>query len=101
MSDRIKHIFIITFIFSVFSLTLRGTAINLCKESKVFKNQSNPNTEKEEGNNDNNETDEEVFFIAHHALFYSCEDFLKHNYVGLNINYPCHSKNIFVPPPKT
>ncbi|MBC7695870.1 MAG: hypothetical protein H7141_10550 [Burkholderiales bacterium] len=102
MSARIKHFFIYICIFSLFSLTLQASGINLCKESKAFKNQINPLTEdEEEGSHDSDEAaDEEVFFIGHNALSYSSEDLLKLTWAVLNINYPRHSKTILVPPPK-
>mgnify|MGYP006340580591 CR=1 FL=1 len=50
MIYKLRHIFIFLFVFSVFSLTLQASIINACKDSKVFKNQSqnNPVAEEEE-----------------------------------------------------
>ena len=58
MIYKLRHIFVFLFVFSVFSLTLQASIINLCKDSKVFKsqNQNNPITEEEE--EESHDTDE-------------------------------------------
>lgn len=103
MGNRVKCIFIYICIFSVFSLTLQSSVVSLCKESKVFKGQSqaNPVTEEEEGSQDADESaDEEVLYLSQHSLIHSSQNLLKHSWARLKINYPFNSITILVPPPK-
>lgn len=79
---------------------MQASVISFCKESKIFKNQSNPVSEEEESHDGDESVDEEVFFISHHSFNYSSQNLLKLTWAGLKINYPRHSKTILVPPPK-
>jgi len=101
LTGSIKYIFIYICIFSVFSLTLQASVINFCKESKIFKSQTNPVTEEEEESHDADESvDEEVFYLGHHTFSHLSQNLLKITWAGLKINYPSNSRTILVPPPK-
>lgn len=76
MIQRTKYIFIFIFICSVFSLALQASIINICKESKVFKNQNqqNPIPEEEEESHEGDETpDEESLYLNHQQFSYSTQ----------------------------
>lgn len=87
----------------MFSLTLQATIINICKESKVFKNQNqqNPITEEEEESHDGDETpDEESFYLYHQQFSFSTQTsdtFILSN--SITSIPSCYFK-IPIPPPK-
>lgn len=90
--------------FSVFSLTMQATLIQLCKETKVFKsqNQQSPiSEEEEEKSNDGDESvDEEIIYLHTIAqlFYYGVDDVLFINHSEL----ACCSTSIKIPipPPK-
>jgi hypothetical protein len=101
--QRTRYIFIFIFICSVCSLTLQATIINICKESKVFKNQNqqNPITEEEEESHDGDETmDEELMYISHEQFSFSTQisdKFILSNSIS---SIPSCYFKIPIPPPK-
>lgn len=103
MVQRTRYIFIFIFIFSVFSLTLQASIINVCKENKVFKNQSqqNPITEEEEESHDSDETPDEESLYLHHLQFsFSTQindKFILNNSIS---GIPSCYFKIPIPPPK-
>lgn len=103
MSKKVKHIFIFIFIFSVFSLTLQASITNICKASKVLKqNQQNPVTEEEEESHDGDETaDEEVLYLGHHDVDLIAEEHIKLYWENFKVHYPSSSITILIPPPET
>ena len=60
MNNKIRHIFISIFVFCVFSLTLQASVIQICKDSKIFKNQSQQNPISEEEEEKSHDSDESV-----------------------------------------
>lgn len=60
MNNKIRHIFIFIFVFSVFSLTLQASVVQICKDSKVFKNQSQQSPVTEEEEEKSHDSDENV-----------------------------------------
>lgn len=103
MIYKLRHIFVFLFVFSVFSLTLQASIINLCKDSKVFKsqNQNNPITEEEE--EESHDTDEET-----DKLVYLDHDDNMMGFILLKktfrsqsaCGYYSFTKSIPIPPPK-
>jgi len=105
LNNKIRHIFIFIFIFSVCSLTIQASVIQLCKESKVFKNQSqqNPITEEEEEkSHDSDESvDEEDLLYSNCGFnneFHSSKSVSFWNHLEDEI--PSSTLKILIPPPK-
>jgi hypothetical protein len=100
---QLQRILVFIFVFSVFSLTLQASVINFCKETKVFKNQSqqNPVTEEEEESHDGDESvDEEVFYMDHFRFNIVPEKFSTLYWPGIALNFPSSTIKILIPPPK-
>jgi len=97
---KLRHIFVFLFVFSVFSLTLQASITNLCKDSKVFKNQNSPITEEEEESHDADEDADEVFYLG--SNYYSVKAiFINKVFWSLSeIDYLSFTKSIPIPPPK-
>ncbi len=101
MIYKLRHIFVFLFVFSVFSLTLQASVINLCKDSNVFKNQNNPITEEEEEeSHDADEDADEAFFITHDHYYMKSVLLSKEFYFKSDIGYLSFTKSIPIPPPK-
>lgn len=103
MNNKIRHIFIFVFIFSVFSLTLQASIIQVCKESKVFKNQNqqSPITEEEEKAHSGDDVpDEETVYInSNHHLHHSDNVSLLF-WDNSDLNCCSSAIEILIPPPK-
>jgi hypothetical protein len=102
LSKKVKHIFVFVFVFSVFSLTLQASILNICKVSKVLKqNQQNPVTEEEEESHDGDETpDEEVLYLVHHDVDPVAAEHIKLYWENFKVHYPSSSIKILIPPPE-
>ena len=103
MNIQLQRILVFIFVFSVFSLTLQASIINICKEAKVFKNQSqqNPATEEEEESHDGDESvDEEVFYLDHFRFNIIPQKSSKLYWFNLKLNFPSSTIKILIPPPK-
>lgn len=101
MIYKLRHIFVFLFVFSVFSLTLQASIINLCKDSKVFKSQNNPIAEEEEEeSHDADEDADEVYYMAQDH--YSIKSVLLNKAFcpKSEIGYLSFTKSIPIPPPK-
>jgi len=98
----LRHIFIFTFVFSVFSLTLQASIINICKDSKVFKSQSqsNPATEEEEESHDSDEDANELFYIQNENTNNKSVFENASSWFHITYGYPTYTKSIPIPPPK-
>lgn len=99
MIYKLRYLFVFLFVFSVFSITLQASIINLCKENKVFKalNQNNPITEEEE--EESHDTDEVIYLAHHHhCLKLIVLTNLFNN--SFECNYISFTKSIPLPPPK-
>lgn len=102
MIGRIKNIFVFICIFSLVSLTMQASVVSICKESKVFKNQSssNPVSEEEEESHDSDEEVDELLYLMEH------DEFVNSDYIGYirwshtENNYLSFTKKIPIPPPK-
>ncbi|MES2565958.1 MAG: hypothetical protein V4565_03775 [Bacteroidota bacterium] len=102
MTGRVKHIFIFICIFSLFSLTVQASVISLCKESKVFKNQSqsNPVSEEEEESHDGDEEVDELFYMMHRDGFIDKNNLEQIRWSTTEKDYLSCTKKITIPPPK-
>ena len=101
MIYKLRHIFVFLFVFSVFSLTLQSSIINLCKDSKVFKSQNNPITEEEEEESHDADGDaDEVLYIVHDYYFIKPPSLNKVFWSKSEIGYLSFTKSIPIPPPK-
>jgi hypothetical protein len=103
LNNKIRHIFISIFVFCVFSLTLQASVIQLCKDSKIFKNQSQQNPiseEEEEKSHDSDDEHEHVYYINYENIFY--KSILENKWFLLitKCTYPSFTKTIPIPPPK-
>jgi hypothetical protein len=101
MIYKLRHIFIFLFVFSVFSLTLQASIINACKDSKVFKNQSqnNPIEEEEEGHDADEDVDKE-YYIGHETFTSKSITVNKLFWLTSEYGYFSYTKSIPIPPPK-
>ena len=103
MTAKAKYIFILICVFSVFSLTLQASIINLCKGGKTFKsqNQTNPITEEEEEkSHDSDEKADEVFYLPHDHSAITSVTLKKTGWLNLECKYLSYTKSIPIPPPK-
>ena len=103
MASTVKHIFILICVFSVFSLTLQASIINVCKGGKIFKNQNqtNPITEEEEEqSHDGDEKADEVFYLPHDHSFITPVSVKKTGWLNLECKCLSYTKSIPIPPPK-
>ncbi|MBL7936638.1 MAG: hypothetical protein JNM51_12605 [Bacteroidia bacterium] len=103
MNKTIKCIFIFIFTFSVFSLTLQSAVIQICKESKVFKNQSqqSPITEEEEESHDSDESvDKELVYLNNNSFSQYTQRNDSILWKTCELNYLSGSIEIPIPPPK-
>jgi hypothetical protein len=102
VSKKVQQIFIFVFIFSVFSLTLQSSVINICKDAKILKqSQQNPITEEEEESHDGDETaDEEVLYLGHYDVALVAIEQSKQYWQNFNVHYPSNSGKILIPPPE-
>lgn len=102
MIYKLRHIFIFLFVFSVFSLTLQASIINACKDSKVFKSQSqnSPITEEEEESHDADEDTDKEYYLERDNN--ADKSIVANNLFWLNSEYVYSSftKSIPIPPPK-
>lgn len=102
MIYKLRHIFIFLFVFSVFSLTLQASVINACKDSKVFKNQSqnSPVTEEEEESHDADEDADEEYYLVHENNIDKSITVNKLFWLKSEHQYPSYIRSIPIPPPK-
>lgn len=102
MIYKLRYIFIFLFVFSVFSLTLQASIINACKDSKVFKNQSqnNPVTEEEEESHDADEDADEEYYLGHENNTNKSISVNKLSWLKSEYGYPSYERSIPIPPPK-
>jgi len=102
MIYKLRHIFVFIFVFSVFSLTLQASIINLCKDTKVFKsqNQTNPVSEEEEESHDADEDADEMLYNEHQHQVINCVSINKLYWSKSENDYPSFTKSIPIPPPK-
>lgn len=102
MIYKLRHIFVFIFVLSVFSLTLQASIINACKDSKVFKNQSqnNPVTEEEEESHDADEDADEVYYLGNENTTYKTISINKISWLKSEYGYSSFTKSIPIPPPK-
>lgn len=74
MNQKLKYIFGLILVFSVFSLSLQASIASICKENKIVKNQdtSKPFSEEESSDDSDEETDEktdkELLYLQHGSL---------------------------------
>jgi hypothetical protein len=101
MIYKLRHIFIFLFVFSVFSLTLQASIINACKDSKVFKNQSqnNPIEEEEEGHDADEDVDKE-YYLGHETFTGKSITVNKLFWLMSEYGYFSYTRSIPIPPPK-
>lgn len=90
--------------FSVFSLTLQSTVFQICKESKVFKTQSQQSPISEEEEEKSNDTDESV---DEDILYVNTDEYSNLNnednaflFKYLQLTFCAIPLDILVPPPK-
>lgn len=102
MSKRAQQIFVFIFVFSVFSLTLQASIINICKESKILKTQSqqNPVTEEEEESHGDETPDKEVLYLGHHHMRPFPVKQSKFSWEKFQVYYSTNSLKILIPPPE-
>lgn len=102
MIYRLRHIFVFLFVFSVFSLTLQASIINLYKDSKVFKSQSqtNPVTEEEEESHDADEDADEMLNTEHHPHAINYISIKKLFLSKPESAYLSFTRSIPIPPPR-
>lgn len=102
MSNRVKHIFIFIFIFSVFSLTLQTSVTSLSKNAKAIKtqNQTNPISEEEEEQHDSDEEADEALFVNNDMTFANAHYLSDTFWCNPEHNYFSFTKSIPIPPPK-
>jgi hypothetical protein len=86
----------------VFSLTLQASVMQFCKDSKVFKSQTqnNPITEEEEESHDSDEEVDEIIYLNYENYFLSSASFLYSFWTKSENNYLSFTKSIPIPPPK-
>lgn len=104
MNNKIRHTFIFLFVFSVFSLTLQTSIIQVCKDSKVFKTQYQqiPIAEEEEEKSHGSDGmfDKDVVYLSSddHSNFKKELNlfFFRH----LHLTYCSIPLDILIPPPK-
>lgn len=104
MNKTIKHIFIFIFVVGVFSLTLQSSILQICRESKAFKTQSQQSPiseEEEEKSHDSDESvDKDIVYldIDEHSSLNKAINlfFFKH----LQLAFCSTPLDILVPPPK-
>jgi hypothetical protein len=89
-------------VFSVFSLTLQASIVNIYKDSKVFKiqKQNNPITEEEEERHDSDESADEVIYLSHDNYYIKAIVLNKQFSDSSQNDYLSLTKSITVPPPK-
>ncbi len=101
MNSKLRHIFIFIMVFSVFSLTLQVSVIQLCKGSKIIKTLHNTiNEEEQETPNDNDEEGDQFYFLGDSSAISSA--IIENILLSLCLEY-CYSsfaKAILIPPPK-
>ena len=100
MNTKLKHIFIFIFLLSVCSLTLQASIISICKENKVFKNQSNPASEEEEESHDSDEEADEAIFLNRDISFINSYLLSNSFWCTPDCIYFSFTKSIRIPPPK-
>lgn len=102
MNKTIKCIFIFILTFSVFSLTLQPAVIQICKESKVFKNQNQQNsaTEEEESHDSDESIDKEVVYVNNSHFSQSTPHNGSLSSKIRKLNYLSCCIEITIPPPK-
>lgn len=104
MNYKIRHIFIFIFIFSVFSLTLQSAVIQIFKESKVFKNQSqqSPITEEEEeeSHGSDESIDKDVFYLDINDSINIRSEINSLIFNFLELLFSSIPSDILIPPPK-
>ena len=91
------------FLFSVFSLTLQSSIIQICKESKVFKTQSqqNPITEEEEESHGGDESiDKEVVYPSSDEYSNFKKEVNLFFFKNLQLTFCSIPLDILIPPPK-
>ena len=76
--------------------------MNACKDSKIFKNQSqnSPITEEEEESHDADEDADEVYYLGHENSTDKSIAVNKLFWLKSEYNYPSYTKSIPIPPPK-
>lgn len=104
MNNKIRHIFIFIFVFSVCSLTIQASVIQLCKESKVFKNQNqqNPITEEEEekSHGEDESIDKDVFYLDNKDYSNFKSEINSFFLKFLQLLFNSIPPDILIPPPK-
>ncbi len=98
---NLKHIFIFTLIFSVFSITLQASVIHICKENKLFKVQNSAVTEEEEESHETNDSVDELIYLNHDSIFMlSALESNKLFFIPIK-KYISIIASIIIPPPKS
>lgn len=104
MSGTIKHIFIFIFVFSVFSLTLQSSIVQICKESKAFKTQyqQSPIAEEEEEKSHGSDESVDGDIVYLYADEYSSlnEEINLFFFKYLQLTFCSIPLDILIPPPK-
>jgi hypothetical protein len=100
MIYKLRDIFIFLFVFSVFSLTLQASVINACKDSKVFKNQSQNNPIEEEEGHDADEDADKEYYLGHETFTGKSITVNKLFWLKSEYGYPSYTRSIPIPPPK-
>jgi hypothetical protein len=89
---------------SVFALTMQATIIQICKESNIFKDQTQQNPisdDEEEQSSDGDESiDEDIICLNDVEHFYSSENICVYNWKIFSLNLTSISLDIQIPPPK-
>lgn len=102
LNNKIRYTFIFIFIFSVFSLTLQASITQICKESKVFKNQSqqSPITEEEEEKSHGDESIDDVVYLDNKDISNFKSEINSYFFNFLQLLFSSIPLDILVPPPK-
>ena len=102
MIYKLRHIFVFLFVFSVFSITLQASIINICKDSKAFKsqNQTNPVTEEEEESHESDENADELFYIHNENTNGTSVLENTSSWFHVMFGFSTYTKSIQIPPPK-
>ena len=102
MNWQLKYIFVLTLIFSVFSLSSQASMTHFFKENKTVKSQdsSNPLSDEESPDDSDEETGEELLYSEHSSFYLLSQKDIQSIWNHLLVKVQSHSVRIPVPPPR-
>ena len=102
MNLRLKYLFVLTLVLSVFSLSLQASITSICKENKIVKNQdsSNPFSEEESPDDSDEETDEELLYLENSSFDLISQKDSHVLWNPLALRFQTYIIRIPVPPPR-